>query len=682
MDELGLSLNADISCVKGVGKERQKVLNGIGVFTVQNLLEYFPRDYIDRSKTTPIAEAELGEVITIRVKIDIKAENTRANNKVITKLLVRDKTGQLELAWFNQPYLRNLFALGTEWVFTGTVVKRLNKLCMECDEFEQVKGNELLSSERIVPVYRLTGGLSQKLLRGLINDVLKKVVLNINDFLPYKITSKLGFVSRSEAILNIHFPKSDEAFFQARRRLVFEELFLMQLALVKHKGAIKGRPSVTFCEWCYEDVINQFPFGLTDAQKKVLEEIRLDTQSGLAMNRLVQGDVGSGKTAVAMLASFVAIKNGGQAALMAPTEVLASQHYESFISYFSNVGIDVILLSGSLTKKQKEQAYEKIADGTAKMIIGTHAIIQEKVLFNNLTLVITDEQHRFGVRQRGFLSAKGLSPHVLVMSATPIPRTLALVLYGDMDISVIDQLPPGRQPIETYSVGTNYRQRIYAFMEKQIALGRLVYVICPMIEKSEEMGLVSAVEYSEQLTKIFTNRSVCCLHGKMKAQQKQEIMESFAQGQIDVLVSTTVIEVGINVPNATVMIIENAERFGLSQLHQLRGRVGRGSHQSYCIMITDAKSSVSKKRMKAMTNSNDGFVLAELDLSLRGAGDFFGTRQHGLPEMKLANLYSDLDMLNLAKEAAEEVCSGKVEMNPLLEAKINTFFVNDYSTTL
>jgi len=488
---------------------------------------------------------------------------------------------------------------------------------------------------------------------------------------------------RNFAVLNIHFPEDDDSFFIARRRLVFEELFVLQTSLLKMKASVnQGKTGLVIENTDAEkEIIKAIGFKLTNAQKKVIDEIKADFASGKVMNRLVQGDVGSGKTAVALITAFISIKEGFQSALMAPTEVLAKQHYYSFKSVFEQFGIKVVFLSGTMKKKEKTEALNAIENGNAQMIIGTHAVIQKGVVFKRLGFVVTDEQHRFGVNQRIMLSQKGDNPHVLVMTATPIPRTLALILYVDLDISIIDELPPGRHEIETRAVSTSYHKRIYTFIKKEIDKGRQAYVVCPSIEESEKRETEAVIEYAQKLMDDeFKNYKVAVLHGKMKNDEKQIVMEDFSKGCIDVLVSTTVIEVGVNVPNATIMLIENSEMFGLSQLHQLRGRVGRGSQQSYCILVSDSKNKVTVERMKVMQKTSDGFVISETDLNLRGPGEFFGTRQHGLPMLKIANLYKDIDILKEAQVAAAKIIEKdsdlKLDENSLFKEKIQLFFEN------
>ncbi len=658
-----MNLQNPITNIKGIGDARAEKLKKLGIVTIKDLIEHFPRDYQDRSKITSIADAEIDEVVSVSATV-IDTSLSRIKNLLITKIKLSDGTGNFEAVWFNQPYLKNNFKKGEKFIFTGTLTERFKRLQMESPDYEQEKGQELLNSGRIIPIYHATAGLSQKLLRKMVNVALEAFNSEVEENLPLYLVKKYNLISRHFSVKNIHFPESDESFFLARNRLVFEELFFMQILLMKLKGLAKESASFAIQEINTEPILSSFSFELTDAQKKVQNEILVDLQSGFRMNRLVQGDVGSGKTAIAMVAAYVIVKSEKQVALMAPTEVLARQHLESFTNVFSALGIQVALLISSQTRGERKLILENIQKGVAQIVIGTHAIIQDKVQFKDLGLVITDEQHRFGVRQRLILSEKGENPHVLVMTATPIPRSLALILYGDMDISIVDSLPPGRQKIETYAVNANYRERLYEFIKKEINTGRQAYMICPSIETNLETDkpLESVTELVEKLKDVFIGIEFACLHGKMKTDEKQQIMESFARNQLKLLISTTVIEVGVNVPNATVMVIENAERFGLAQLHQLRGRVGRSVHKSYCVLITDSKSKICKRRMKAMTESNDGFYISELDLELRGAGDFFGTRQHGLPEMKIANLYEDIEILKQAQEAAYEVIKNDKEL--------------------
>lgn len=676
-----MQLGSQIIELKNVGPQKAQKLERLNIHTVRQLLEHFPRDYEDRSVVRKIDALLPGQPNTFLARLCGAPENFRVHNKIVTRARVKDETGEITILWYHQSYLKNTLKQDKYYLFTGKLNTKFNRREIISPEFEERKEGTPLSGGRIVPIYPTVNGISQKVLRTLILDTLQGTQNQLYEFLPKEIRKKFRLCDRNYAIWNIHFPENSESFFIARRRLVFEELFLLQISLMRLKNSLNdGKKGLAFTHIELVEVFLQsLPYGLTGAQKKVLQEIQKDMQNGRIMNRLVQGDVGSGKTVVAAAAAFLAIKNGYQAVMMAPTEVLASQHLESFQVFFQAFGIKTVLLTGSLKKKEREQALEDICSGEAQMIIGTHAVIQKTVTFYKLGLVITDEQHRFGVRQRATLSLKGNDPHVLVMTATPIPRTLALILYGDLDISIIDELPPGRQKIDTMAVPSSYHERIYQFIRNEIEKGRQVYIICPMIEESEKLEVQAALSYTAELKEgPFQKNQVACLHGKMKTEEKQEIMLAFSMRKIDILVSTTVIEVGINVPNATIMLIENAERFGLAQLHQLRGRVGRGTEKSYCILVTDSKTEVTKQRMQTMKASNDGFYISEMDLKLRGPGEFFGTRQHGLPEMKIANLYKDMDILKEAQTAAEKVLAKRIavteEESIVLEEEMKGIF--------
>lgn len=668
-----------IEVVKNIGKTRAEQLNKLGIESVEDLIEYYPRDYEDRSHFVPISEIEIGKTNTIRGKVAVAPVAKRIRNMTIVNSRVSDGSGSIECVWFNQPYIKNQLAVGREFTFTGKVIEKFGRVQMESPDYEPV--NEAsLNTGRIVPIYTVPKKMSQKVIRGSIKDAMDSVEGTLKEYMPNSVIKKHSLCTREFAVRNIHFPESDAAFFKARRRLVFDELLFLQLHLLELKGNVSSKKSsVVITDYDEMPIRKEIGFQLTEAQEKVLKEIKEDFNKEFVMNRLIQGDVGSGKTALAMIAAFIVVKNGYQAVLMAPTDVLANQHFKSFCEVFEPLGIKCQLLTSGLKKKEKNIAYDNIETGYAKIIIGTHALIQERVKYNNLGLVITDEQHRFGVRQREMLAGKGDEPHILVMTATPIPRTLALILYGDLDISIIDKLPPGRKKVDTFVVDHGYYQRLYAFIKKEVKKGRQVYIICPMIEENDKMELRSVLAYTEELSRnILPELSVSCVHGKMKNDEKQVIMEEFAKGNIDVLVSTTVIEVGINVPNASLMIIENAERFGLSALHQLRGRVGRGGEKSYCVLVSDAKNKVAKERLGIMCKTNDGFVISEKDLALRGPGDFFGTRQHGLPEMKIANLYKDIDILKEVQQTAIELYNGDAELknveNLPLKAKIFDIF--------
>ena len=669
--------NSPVSTLKGIGEQRERKLQKLDIYTVEDLLTHYPREYKDRSEIVKIADLPMDETSTFLAQIKEEGQNSRHGRLVYTRMKVYDETGSVGVLWYNQSYMKNTLKMGEWYLFSGKLQKKYGRTEVVSPECERIGEN--FAGGRIIPVYPSVEGLSQKMLRNLMEEALSQMGGGMREELPLWLRKEYHLAERNFAIENIHFPKTEQGFYDARRRLVFEELFILQTALYQLKNTLedRGEGIILKKKKALKDGEALLPFALTGGQKRVLQEIEKDMTSGKIMNRLIQGDVGSGKTAVAMITAYWAIQNGWQVAMMAPTEVLASQHEESFRKIFEPADIEVALLTGSLTAKEKRERLAKVANGEAQMIIGTHAVIQKGVEFHKLGLAITDEQHRFGVRQRSTLAEKGENVHTLVMTATPIPRTLALILYGDLDISIIDELPPGRQKIDTSAADSRYHQRIYAFIRKHVAAGRQAYVICPMIEESEKLEVQSVLQYTEELVKELPDCRVACVHGKMKAKEKQAIMDGFAAGNIDVLVSTTVIEVGINVPNATIMLIENAERFGLAQLHQLRGRVGRGSEKSYCILVSDTKTKVAKERMKTMTESEDGFVISEKDLKLRGPGEFFGIRQHGLPELKIADLYKDMAILKEAQQAAADLLQRDralaAEEHQLLKAHIEGY---------
>jgi len=636
----------DISNIKGIGKQRAAALQNIGIFTVDNMINAFPKYYNDRSKISTLDKLEIGTIQTIKATITEPAKNsTVAGGKVLTKLLVTQNQKKLEIVWFGRSYLQWIFKIGSTHYFTGRIIAKFGTLQMESPEYEE-EDAQSLSVGRIVPVYNTPKKISQKMYRKWVKSALDNATLH--DKLPKILYEKFNLAALKTAIENIHFPQNEQQLQTARQRLVFEELFFMQLALQNLRGDTAEGVKITDVETL--PILQKLPFTITKAQQTVLDDIIHDLQSGFAMNRLIQGDVGSGKTIVAVIAAYLVAKSGYQVAIMAPTEVLAQQHFSYFSQYLSQ--FSPLLLIGSV--KDKKTVYKKIAENATQIIIGTHAIIQKYVSFAKLALVITDEQHRFGVMQRTDLIKKAENPHKMIMTATPIPRTLGLILYGDMNISIINQLPPGRQTIITNCVNSSYRQRLTAFVEKQAQQGQQIYIICPTIEESE-LELQSVLEYTANLQRQLPNIAVACLHGKMKNSVKEEIMQAFKQNKFSVLVATTVIEVGVDVPNATLIIIENAERFGLAQLHQLRGRVGRGTQQSHCVLVTDNKSETTTQRMKAMKTTTDGFKLSELDLQLRGHGDFFGTQQHGLPKLNIANFYKDIEILKEAQKAASTI---------------------------
>lgn len=663
-----MRLEDPISTVKGIGAEREKRFKKLGIETAEDLLNYYPRDYEDRTKAVLISELKEDETFVILAASKETAKTAYVRGMAITQVRVYDASGSITVVWYNQPYAKNIIKPDIMYAIIGKLTVKNSRKQIISPDVEKIPDDEEWKGS-IEPIYPLSAGLSQKVFRKTIKTVLDETEAYIKDYLPMDIRKKYKLAGRQFSIKNIHEPESMENYAIARKRLVFEEFFMLQMMLLRMKSVSDGK--ITGAKMKKVDMkpfFGQLTFSFTDAQNKVFNEIRKDMSSGKVMNRLVQGDVGSGKTAVAMAAAYTAVKNGFQAVMMAPTEVLAAQHLESFKTVFEPLGINTVLLTGGQKAKEKREVLEKIKNGEADIVIGTHALIQDSVEYKKIGLVITDEQHRFGVRQRQILSDKGDNPHILVMTATPIPRTLALILYGDLDISIIDSLPPGRKEISTYAVNTSYRTRIYNFINKEIEKGRQAYIICPMVEENEKIEAESVMEYTDKLyDTVLADRRIKYVHGKMKSVEKDEILKSFSEGNIDILVSTTVIEVGINVPNATVMLVENAERFGLAQLHQLRGRVGRGSESSYCILVTDGKSEVTKERMKVMKSTTDGFKISEMDLKLRGPGEFFGVRQHGLPSLKIANMYTDLSILRYAQDAAVEL----IKNDRLLEKEEN-----------
>lgn len=647
-------MEKNIRYLKGVGEKRAELFGKKGIHTVEDLLYFFPRAYEDRSKTKYISDCVAGETVCVSVEVYSPVRETRIRrNMTIYNMVVCDESGAMTVVWYNNRFVKDAFSTGERCILYGKISVNRNKLEMVNPIFEK-SGKEHFTG-KIVPIYPLTGNLNQKTVQSVMELAIKEAGL-IEEYIPTEIREKYRIAEINYAMKNIHFPEDFEAYNTARRRFVFEELLVLQLALSGRKSQNTSLDGVVFSNTdCAKEFISSLPFPLTGAQKRTIDEIVQGCTSGKMMNRLVQGDVGSGKTAVAAAAVYMAVKNGYQAAMMAPTEILARQHEQTMSEFFKGTDIKVVALTGSMKAAEKRKAYELIESGEANVVVGTHAIIQEQVEFKNLALVVADEQHRFGVEQRAKLAAKGSNPHMLIMSATPIPRTLALILYGDLEVSVIDELPPGRKTIKTYAVGEDMRKRITAFIEKNVNAGTQVYVVCPLVEETEKSDLQNAEELSQKLSAIFPQFNVGLVHGKMRPKQKDAVMEDFVSGKINILVSTTVIEVGVNVPNANLMVIENAERFGLSQLHQLRGRVGRGKEQAYCVLFTHGNNEVTKKRMETMCISNDGFYISEQDLKLRGPGDFFGTRQHGLPEMKIANLFEDMDILAEVQSAVSEI---------------------------
>ena len=625
--------------LKGVGEKTEKLFQKIGITTAEELLRYYPRTYDIYEEPVEIASAEEDKTVSIRATIATGIYINQIRNLQVLTTTVADASGRLPVAWFNAPYLRGTLKKGSVFILRGKIIRKKGRPQMEHPEiFTPAAYEEIIHSMQ--PVYGLTKGLSNKMITKLVHQILDTRPLH-GEYLPEEIRERYQLADANYAIRTIHFPKNMQELLTARKRLVFDEFLLFVLAIQLLKEKTEEAPNTFSMKpvWTTEEIIEGLPYDLTGAQKNVWHEIERDLSGHKLMSRLVQGDVGSGKTVIAFLAMVLSAENGFQSALMVPTEVLANQHYEGFLRLMEEQNIascHPVLLTGSTTARQKREIYQKIADGEVNVIIGTHALIQEKVEYKNLGLVITDEQHRFGVRQREALTTRGNPPHVLVMSATPIPRTLAIILYGDLDISIIDELPAKRLPIKNCVVGTSYRPKAYSFIEKQVQMGRQAYVICPMVEESEGLEAENVTDYARKLQEVLPGEiKVEILHGKMKPKEKNRIMEAFASGEIQVLVSTTVVEVGVNVPNATVMMVENAERFGLAQLHQLRGRVGRGEHQSYCIFIQGNNEENTSKRLKILNESNDGFYIAGEDLKLRGPGDLFGIRQSGLMEFKI-----------------------------------------------
>ncbi len=652
-----VTLDSKIQYLKGVGEARAKALAKQGIFSVYDLLRNYPRTYEDWNFVTPIRDAQINENVCFKAIVaEVPTVSQINGGRILVKTAIADGTDYMHIVFFNNKYVKDMLRENEEYLFFGKVTQnKYGAKTMLSPRFE--KAGE---KQRIRPIYRATSTLSSKNIEKLVETALKQVS-EIPEIIPQYLIKKYRLMPFSQALRAIHFPKSEEELTLAKRRLIFEELLLLQMGLLWQKSSSAGRVGPRMVADFSKNFWITLPFEPTGAQKRAVNEALADMATSKPMNRLLQGDVGSGKTAVAAALMYNAVKNGYQAALMAPTEVLANQHYKTLKNFFGE-DIEITLLTGSLTAKRKREIRESLKYGTVHIVVGTHAIIQNDVEFFKLGLVITDEQHRFGVKQRASLTDKGTNPHTLVMSATPIPRTLAMMIYGDLDISVLDELPKGRQPIKTYHVPTSYHERIYKFLKKNIANGRQGYVVCPLVEESES-DLVPATEYYEFLKSThFTDCTLGLLHGQMKSKDKDDVMSRFYSGEIDLLISTVVIEVGVDVPNATVMVIENAERFGLSQLHQLRGRIGRGSEESTCILLSDAQNEDATQRFEIMCKTTDGFEIAKKDLEMRGPGDFFGSRQHGLPDMRIANLMTDTRILYEAQKTAKELVDNEVSI--------------------
>ena len=647
-------LSDPVTILKGVGPTKAKQFAALNIDTLEDLICHFPRAYEDRTKMVPIGQLEVDKPACFRAVVMNNPRTHHVRKGLdITKVQVADHSARLNLVFFNQKFTAEQLQYGREYVFYGTLSGDYMGYNMTSPSFEAPDSTPI-TTRRVLPIYPLTAGLSNASVVKAVQQALA-ICDPPAEILPPQVLEKYRILPAEQAYYAIHQPQSMAQADQARKRLIFEEFFVFSagLALMRAARAVKKTPAYRNMD--LQDFYSVLPFTLTGAQDRAIREIAADLQKGTPMNRLVQGDVGSGKTMVAAAAAYLTVQNGRQAALMAPTEILAEQHFASLSKLLTPLGVQVSLLTGSMTVKQKKQTRQCIEDGTAQLVVGTHALVSESTVFADLGLVIADEQHRFGVGQRSALSSKGQDPHVLVMSATPIPRTLALLMYGDLEVSVLDELPPGREPVDTFLVGESYRARINAFIRKQVAEGHQCYVVCPAVEEGEELNLKAAETWADTLQKtVFPELRIALLHGQMKGAQKEQVMGSFAAAQADVLVATTVIEVGVDVPNATLMVVEDADRFGLSQLHQLRGRVGRGGAKSYCILVSQNKNPETLARLKALCKTTDGFKIAEEDLALRGPGDFFGSRQSGLPVFRVASLSCDLQTLKLAQQASVE----------------------------
>ena len=663
-------LQTDVRYIKGIGEKKALALHKLGVFTLYDLVSFFPRKYEDRSQYKPIALALDGETVCIQAMVADTPRLTRVRRGLdLVKFKAVDDSGVVDITYFNQSYVKDNLHRGESYVFFGKIEVKGSRRSMVNPVYEK-EGTENGVTGRIIPVYRLCAGLNQRTLMQSIRQGLDACGELLPEILPESVRQRCQLVQARYAYENIHFPADFGALELARRRLIFEELFVLACALGRIRGQRVRDTGIAVRKADLSEFWATLPFSPTGAQRRAAEQAAADMCSGMVMNRLVQGDVGSGKTLVAAALIWYVWKSGLCSAFMAPTEILAEQHYTTLSGMLEPLGLRVGKLTGAMTAKEKRSLKEKLRAGELDLVIGTHALFSADVEYFNLGLVITDEQHRFGVNQRSALIDKGIKPHVLVMSATPIPRTLALIIYGDLDVSIMDELPPGRQKVDTFAVNESYRARLNAFIRKLCGEGRQIFVVCPMVEENEELPvpLKSAQEHARELAAIFPELRVACVHGKMKAKEKDSVMAAFVAGKTDILVATTVIEVGVDVPNAALMIVENADRFGLSQLHQLRGRVGRGPHKSYCVLVSDADSEEVRARLGIMSRTNDGFQISEEDLRLRGPGDFFGSRQHGLPATHIADLGADTQVLQRAQEEA----SALLDSDPQLSAPENS----------
>ena len=679
-----MKLNDNIQYLKGIGEKRAELFHKLGIFTLGDLLYHLPRGFEDRTNTRNISDLIDGETVCVKGFLASAPRKFRARRGGgwVVQTTRSDGTGRRRLTWFNASYIdKSLSDPEAEYMFYGKVAYRnmAAEMINPVIEKLEAEGGGAKKMGMIVPIYPATAGLNQRGIRDAVKRALESLTESIPEILPESVRARNDLVGINEAIRRVHEPEDFDEFYKARRRLVFEEFLKLQLGVSTVKSVKKARKAAVIKDVkCIAEFARGLSFDLTRAQKKVINEIAADLKSGVPMNRLVQGDVGSGKTIVAAAAMFAVSRGGFQSAMMAPTEILAEQHYKTLKACFDPWGIKVAFLSGGQTAKERAANIELIESGEAAVTVGTHAVITDKVNFKNLVLSITDEQHRFGVGQRSKLISKGMNVHTLVMTATPIPRTLSLVIYGDLDISIIDELPPGRKPVRTLALTEAQRPRIYDFVLRELNRGRQAYFVCALVEDSDTVEAKAASEYVKKLSRgVLAGRSVGLLHGRMKTSEKEDVMRRFADGEIEALVATTVIEVGVDVPNATIMVIENAERFGLSQLHQLRGRVGRGADQAYCVMFGNTKSGVAKERMQVMCETNDGFKISEKDLEIRGPGEFFGTRQHGLPEMKIGNFFTDMEILKETQSEAAKI----LKSDPFLSAPEHKLLLDSITKT-